>query len=72
MDWSSICEWEHVSFIEKVILHQVIQEGCAEYSVPVVNDMATIHDITENIDEIRPWNLSTARIGIKIILEYNC
>jgi hypothetical protein len=60
LDWSSICEWEHVGLIQEVVLHEIVKEGCTENPIPIVDDVTTIHDVTEDVNEIGPWDLATS------------
>jgi hypothetical protein len=51
-------EGEHFSLVEERGVHQVFEIGCSETSVQVINNMTTVHDFTENVAEIVPWNLA--------------
>lgn len=51
-------EWEELRFVEKAVVHEVIEEAGAETSIPIVDDMTTVHNVTENVLEISPWDLA--------------
>lgn len=51
----SLNEWEKLSLVQKLIVHDGIEISCAEDSIPVINDMSTVHDLSKEILEIIPW-----------------
>lgn len=50
-------EWEELNVIEEIILHNGIKIGSAKNSIPIISNVTTIHDITEQVTEIEVWNL---------------
>lgn len=54
----SLNEWEKLSLVQKLIVHDGIEISCAEDSIPVINDMSTVHDLSKEILEIIPWHFA--------------
>lgn len=54
----SFNEWEQLSLIKKTIVHEVIEIGTTENSVPIVDNMSSVHDLSEKIFEIIPRKLA--------------
>ena len=48
---------EQLSFLEDGWRHDVLKVGLAQSSVPVVDNVASVHDLTEDVDEILEGNL---------------
>lgn len=42
----------------QIRLHKFLQIGNTQPSVPVISDVATIHNFTKQIPQVFPWNLS--------------
>ena len=70
-DVLSFNEGEEFSLVEKLILHENFEEGRAETSVKVINDVTTVHDLTEDVTEIIPRNLSTCCILFHVVVQYS-
>ena len=64
-------EGEHVSFVKERVVHQVDQETTTEDSIDIIDDVTTVHDITEDISEIIPRDLSAGSTRIEIVLKDN-
>jgi hypothetical protein len=47
-------------------LHEFLQIADAQPSVPVISDVATIHDFTKQISQVFPWNL---RVCLQIVVQ---
>lgn len=54
----SLNEWEKLSLVQKLIVHDGIEISSAEDSIPVINDVSTVHDLSEEILEIVPWHFA--------------
>mmetsp|Transcript_13834 Transcript_13834/g.40682 ORF Transcript_13834/g.40682 Transcript_13834/m.40682 type:complete len:468 (+) Transcript_13834:1061-2464(+) len=56
--------------VERDPLHQLLphvrlQEGCAQPPVPVVGDVATVHDLAEEVPQVVPRDL---RVGLEVVV----
>jgi hypothetical protein len=68
----SVNEWEELNVIEEIILHNRVEIGSAKNSIPIISNVTTIHDLTEDVFKILPRNLTTtACLSLKIVVEYN-
>jgi len=47
-------EGEQFKFVPESIVHDVEKIVVAQSTVPIVNDVSTVHNFTENIDKIVP------------------
>merc|ERR1711981_1020877 len=63
----AVDEWEQLNFVEKTISHQAVEHGSAHNSVPAIDNMAAVHDLSEQVPEIVPWNLSSACSSFKVV-----
>jgi len=70
-DVLSFNEWEELSLVEELVVHKVVKVSAAENSVPIIDNVASVHDLPENVFKIIPWNLSGRGIGLHIVVEYN-
>jgi hypothetical protein len=48
---------EEFDFFENSGLHDIFEIRLSESSIPVINNMATVHYLTENVNEVFEWNL---------------
>jgi hypothetical protein len=53
-------EWEELNVIEEIILHNRVEIGSAKNSIPIISNVTTIHDLTEDIFKIGPRSLTRA------------
>lgn len=60
---------EQLLFLEDLRSHNVLQVGPGEPSVPIIDDMSTVHNLTEDIDKILKWNLAGSLVGLHIPVE---
>lgn len=70
-DGLSVSEGEHVGLVKKTIVHEVLEETRAEDTVEIIDDVTTVHDITEDVTQIIPRDLSATSILVKIVLQHN-
>ncbi len=54
-----IVVWIHLRFVQQLILHEVVEIAVAELAVKVVHDVAAVHDLAEDVPQIRPRYLAT-------------
>ena len=47
---------EELNLFEDRGAHDVFKVGFSKSSIPVVDNMSTVHDLTENVDQIFKWN----------------
>ena len=63
--WKGNSEWdifsfnvrEEFDFLENSCLHDIFEVSFSKSSVPIVNNMTSVHNLTENVDKIFKWNL---------------
>jgi len=67
----SFDEGEHFSFVKELVVHQILKEHFAEASIDIIDNVTTVHDLTKEITEIVPWNLTRSLVVVHVILEYN-
>jgi len=49
----------------------MVEVGLAQESIPVVNDVTSVHDFSNQIPEIIPWHFTTTTSTFHVVLEYN-
>lgn len=49
----------------------MVEVGLAQKSIPVVNDVTSVHDFSNQIPEIIPWYFTAATSAFHVVLEYN-
>jgi hypothetical protein len=55
----SIGEWIEVQFVlDQGVIHELGLVGIAQTTVPIVDNVASVHNLTENVSEIFPWDIT--------------
>jgi len=67
----SFGEGEELSFVKELVVHKVLEVSIAENSIPVVNDMASVHDLTDKVLEIIPWDFTGTTSAVHVVLEHD-
>lgn len=64
-------EGEELSFVKELVIHEVLKVSFAEFSIPIVNDMSSVHDFSNEIFKIIPWHFTGTTGTVHIVLEYD-
>jgi len=67
----SFGEGEELSLVKELVVEEVLKVGGTEVSVPIVNDMASVHDFSNEILKIIPWHLTGTTGTVHIVLEHD-
>jgi hypothetical protein len=62
---------EELSFVKELIIKEVLEVRSTGDSIPIVNDMTSVHDLSNEILKIIPWHLSRTTSTIHIVLEHD-
>lgn len=65
----AVDEGEKFEFVEQVLVHVLAEVGVAETTVPVVNDVPTVHDFSENVDQILEGHFG-ALVALHVFIEH--
>jgi hypothetical protein len=68
---SSFSVGEKFSFIKELLVEEMIQVRFTQESIPVINDMTTIHDFSDKISEIIPWHFTATTSTFHVVLEHD-
>mmetsp|Transcript_16956 Transcript_16956/g.30378 ORF Transcript_16956/g.30378 Transcript_16956/m.30378 type:complete len:228 (-) Transcript_16956:1204-1887(-) len=63
-------EWEELYAVEKLGFEVELHVCHVETAIPVVRDVATVQDFSEDVPEIRPWNLITSSAALEVVAQY--
>lgn len=56
----AISEWIKVEFIlDKGVVHELDLISIAKSSVPIIDNVASVHNLTEEVSKIIPWDVTT-------------
>lgn len=50
--------WEHLHAFQQRLIEVPIQVGIGQPPVPVLHNVATIHNLTKDVAQVIPWYLS--------------
>jgi len=67
----SFGEGEELSLVKECIVEEVLEVGGTEVPIPIVNDMSSVHDLSNEILEIIPWHFTGTTGTIHIVLEHD-
>lgn len=72
LELDAVREWEHVSLVEELLVHEVVEEVLTKDSITIVSHVTSVHDLSENVLEIIPWHLGGTRgIHLEIVPQHN-
>mmetsp|Transcript_9979 Transcript_9979/g.26011 ORF Transcript_9979/g.26011 Transcript_9979/m.26011 type:complete len:497 (+) Transcript_9979:380-1870(+) len=60
---------DHLELIQKLVLHEIQQVLGAHDAVPIVHDVAAIHDVAEDVPQVVPRNLDRGR-ALKVVVQH--
>merc|ERR1711988_158575 len=64
--FASVVKREQLHLIQQAVIHDEIEVSQTKYSIKIVHNMATIHDLTENIPQIFPRNARVVFLHVVI------
>jgi len=65
---SSFSVGEKFGFIKKLLVEEMIKVRFTKESIPVIDNVTTIHDLTDKISEIIPWYFTTTTSNFHLVL----
>jgi len=67
----SFSEGEKLSLVKELIVEEVLEVSSAQKTIPIVNNVTTVHDFSNEILQIIPWYLSGTTSSVHIVLQHN-
>jgi len=68
---SSLSVGEKFGFVKKLLVEEMIKVRFTKESIPVIDNVTTIHDLTDKISEIIPWHFTATTSTFHVVLEYD-
>jgi hypothetical protein len=62
---------EELSFVEKLIVEEFLEVACAQNTIPVIDNVTTVHDLTDQVLKIIPWHLSRATSAVHVVSHHD-
>jgi len=49
---------EQFSLVHELVIHKVLEVGGTKNAIPIVHNMSTVHDLTDQIFQVIPWDFT--------------
>ena len=60
---------DHVNLIKQLIAHEVKQVLLGHPTIPVVHDVPAVHDLSEDVPQVVPWDLNSGR-ALQVVVQH--
>mmetsp|Transcript_25510 Transcript_25510/g.75968 ORF Transcript_25510/g.75968 Transcript_25510/m.75968 type:complete len:302 (-) Transcript_25510:4520-5425(-) len=67
----AISIWDHLDLVQELVLHEVYEVGRAHPAVPVVHNVPSVHDLSEDVAQVIPGNLDR-RGSLEVVVQDLC
>jgi len=58
--------WEKLFLFENADIHDIFEISFGESSIPIIHNVASVHDLTENVNQIFKWNFRWAASSLHV------